>query len=314
MADGQTVTTPTETPAAPAATGSAAFDAARASIAARESKASDDTPVETPAQEPAKVADEPTDATETPSDALELTDEEIKQLSPKDLGTYRKLQKAYTQRSQEHSALKKQFDPWKPLIDAVSADPDKALERLAKERGYTLSRATQDNAVREHTAETVGALPEELQFLEPILKARDQQLMDKIERQIAPMRRTTDAIVSEAAAAETAGTMRAFEAKHPDWKQHEGKMLEIGQKFVPVPGTMTDFEYTEMLYRLATADVTKAEQTRSVIEKINKSAANAEPATPGMNSQRVEHTLPPEGERDIRAAFRAAKNGIVWSK
>lgn len=89
-------------------------------------------------------------------------------------------------------------------------------------------------------------------------------------------------------------------------------MLEIGKKFVPTEGAMTDFEYMETLHQLATANITQAEQTKKVVEKINKAAASAEPNTPGVSSERVEHVLPPPDQRSMRHAYAAAKRGEVW--
>ena len=294
-------------------TGSNAFEAARASVA----KPVDDTPTETPAEETVTVADQPTAPTEEPIDTLDIPEEEVKKLSLKEQKVYRALQKKFTETSQARSALEKQLDSWKPLIDGFSADPDKTLADLAKERGFVLTKQDQDIA-RAHTAETVQSLPEELNFLEPILADRDRRLIEAMRAELAPIRETTNQMLTEAAAAETEGTLKAFESKYPEWKKYEPQMLTLAQKFLPAKGAMTDFEYMEHLYKLSTVDISKAEQTKTVIDKINRSASNAEPPASGISSSRVEHTMPADLASDsssrMRAAWEAAKRGERWTK
>ena len=296
-----------DTTEATVATGAAAFDAARTQIAK-----GDDTSSQ-PAQEPDKVADESTATTDTKPDVLEIPEEDVKKLSLRDQQVYRALQKKFTETSQKHSALEKQLQPWKPLIDAFTENPEQALAQLAEERGFRLAKINQDTqTVERQTAAALSELPPDLDFLKPYFDAYGKQIIETVRREIAPIKETTEHIISEAAAAETQGTLDAFTAKYPEWQKHETQMLELGQKFIPAKGKMTDFEYMEHLYSLATADMRKAEQTKAVISQINKSVGAAETATPGMSSRNVEHTLPPEGKRGIREAFEAAKRGERW--
>ena len=141
-----------------------------------------------------------------------------------------------------------------------------------------------------------------------------KKLMADLRQEIAPVKEAQDAFVSQAVAAETESTMKAFDAKYPGWKKHEAKMLDIGKKFVPASGAMSDFEYLEVLHKLATADLADAEKTKKVVHDINKAVASVEPSHNGVSDSRVDHVLPPSGKRGIREAFEAAKRGEVWTK
>lgn len=310
---------PTETPekAEKAPTGKDAFKAARESLRAQSvdqggDKAPDDTSTAKPAEEPEKVADQPTETAEEPDTIL--NDEELAKLSPKDRANAEKWQAKLTQRGQALSAREKELAQAEQLLKALTDDPDAAIEELAKQRGLTLSKAKQDATVEQKTQEAMSKLPAELEFLRPIFDEFGKQIMESMRGEIQPLRDSQNEIVSKAVAAETTSTIEAFSAKYPEWQKHEGRMLELGQKFMPTAGAMSDFEYMETLYRLATADTTKAEQTKKIIEKINKSAASVEPNTSGVSSDRVEHVLPPPGKRSIRDAFKAASRGERWVK
>ena len=267
----------------------------------------DDTPPETPpAQEPEKPADEPTETGEPP-DTL-LSEEEVRQLSAKDRKLYEKAQKNYTQKTQKLAADRKAMEEWTPLIDGLKADPDATLEKLAKERGFVLQKP-------ETKQESTSAddLPEELKFLEPIFSAREKALEAKIRAEMAPVKDGLDRMTSEAIAAETQSTIAQFSAdpRYSNWKQHEARMLEIGAEFIPAK-PMSDFKYMQHLYTLATAELNEAEQTKKLVTKINKSAANVDPAAPTVQDSRVEHALPPPGSRSMRDAWDAAKRGESW--
>jgi small-conductance mechanosensitive channel len=313
--------TPETTETASAPKGSDAFKAARASVAAQSTDqepeaapapAKDDTTDTPPAEEPA-VTDQPSEVTE-PTDAL-LTPEELAALSPKERAKAEKWQAKLTQESQRQAAQRKELEGMIPLVEALKTNPQAALEEIAKQHGLTLTRNAQDTqTVQARTAEVMAELPQELDFLKPILEGYGQKIIDSLRGEITPIKEAHAAMISEAVAAETQSTLEAFSAKYPDWKKHEPKMLELGKKFIPTAGAMTDFEYMETLHNLATMNVAKAEQTKKAVARINKAAASSEAPTSGMSNERVEHALPPPEKRSMRDAFNAAKRGERWVK
>ncbi len=325
----------TERPAkeTPAPIGKAAFAAAREEIRSRAQSQKDDepetetpesdktTPAEAPpAQEPEPAA-EPSE-TGPPEDTL-LSPDEVSKLSAKDRKLYEKAQKVFTQKTQkiaaerkEYENFRKTFDEWKPLIDAFTNDPDSAIKQIAERRG--LKFAPQDTPIPEQAKETVAQLPEEWQFLKPVFDTLAQRVREETLREvrgeIEPIRAAQDMAISNAVAAETKSTLEAFSAKYPGWQKLEPKMLELGAKFMPAEGAMTDFEYMETLYKLVNEPQTNADQTRRVIDKINKVVENSEPITNGTPEARVEHIMPNDvtPRNRLRKAAEAARQGIRW--
>lgn len=301
------MSTTEETVTAP--TGKAAFDAARASLSAQSSdhaadtgEGNDTTPEATPTvEDPAPAADPPVETATTDDDGL-LTAAEVEKLSEKERGLYEKAQKNYTLKTQKLAAERKDFEKWKPLIDAISADPEAAIRKLAEERGLKFAEPV-----------TEDTTPEELKFLEPVLSARDKQLEAKIRAELAPLKEGMDRITSEAIAAETQADEAAFEAKYPDYRKLEPRMLELAQDFIPAR-KMEGGKYLAILRTLALAETSEAEKTKKVVEKINKAAANADPVESGIPNSRVEHAIPPPDKRSMRDAWEAAKRGERWVK
>lgn len=295
----------TETPK-----GADAFAAARAAVGTVQ----DDTATETPAEDPAKVADQPTEATDGPDDTL-LTPEELAALPPKDRAKAEKWQAKLTQKAQALSARDKELEEWNPLIEGLKTNPTAALESMAKQLGFTVAKAAAQDTktIEAKTSEALTELPSELEFLRPHFEAFGKKLMDSMRGEIAPIKQAHEQLITEASAAETEATLKAFSAKYPGWEKHEQGMIELGKKILPGTG-MADFEYMETLYKLKTADVSEAEKTRKVVAKINNAAKSSEDRTSGISNERVVHALPPPEKRSMRDAFEAAKRGELWEK
>ncbi len=326
-------TVETDKVATEAPIGKAAFTAAKAEIRARaqsedqdsgEEKPDDTTPAK-PAQEPEKPADALPEAGTT-EDAL-LTPEEVSKLSAGDRKLYEKAQKNYTQKTQKLAADRKaieesraQLDRWKPLADALEQDPDRAIEYLAQQRGMKLIKADQDTeTVQTATDETVAQLPEEWKFLTPLFDQLAKQVEDrtlaKFRAELTPIQQMQELAISNAVAAETKSTIEAFDAKYPNWKQHEPQMLEIGKKFMPAEGAMTDFEYMETLYKLVTASQSEGDRTKAIVEKINRAVSKSEPISQGADSTSVDHVMPKglSSSERFKAAAKAARRGERWT-
>ncbi len=316
-----TVSPDKETPVAAEAsvpTGRAAFAAARAELrsATKETVAEGGDDTSTQPTQQTEVADESQEAT-PPEDSL-LTPAELDSLSPKERAKAEKWQAKLTQKAQRLSAQEKEFQQWQPLVDGLRNDPQATIEAVAKQLGLTVAKA-QDPTKAEVTAKVakaLDALPEELRPLfEPAFENLKQEIMASFDGRLRPIAEAQTAMLTEAAATETTATIEAFSSKYKDWKAYEPKMIEIGQKFVPTAGAMSDFEYMETLYKLATVGISQAEQTKKVIERQNRSAESSEARSAGVQSKTVEHVLPPVGQgRSLRAAYEAAKRGETWTK
>lgn len=316
--DTETVETPvdTSTPdtAAPAKTSADVFREARQQIAAQSKdqgggdqpdSETDNAPASEPSEEPAKPADQ-TPESGDPDETL-LSADEVKKLNPKERSLYEKAQARFTQKTQKIAEERRALAEWTPMIDAFKTNPEDALKRVAAEMGYELTKTGADTT-RQASAETLGDLPPELEPLKPALEA---YLDSKLKNEIEPIRRHQDYIKAQAAAAETEATLKALEAKHPDWQQFESKMMEFGAKIVPT-GQMSELEYLELLYTMATAGRKEAETAKRTVERIQKSAKAAEPQATGVSQERIVQALPPPDQRSLRDAWNAAKEGVSW--
>jgi len=302
--------------------GASAFDSARASVRASSEAPEpetppDDTSASEPAHETETPADEPPE-TGTDTDTV-LSPEQLAKLSAKDRANAEKWQAGLTQRSQalkasenELKARENELKEWLPLIEALKTNPDAAIEQLAQRQGFTVSKA-QRAAAETKAAQTAAELPEELQFLKPVFEEYGKKLLDNLRGEIAPIKQATDQMMTQAVAAETEATLKSFSAKYPGWEKYERAMIEEGKSILPGQG-MDDFKYLERLYKLVTADVTEAEKTKKVVEKINKSAESSEQKKSGVPDSRVAHSLPPPDKRSMRDAYEAAKRGEAWEK
>lgn len=310
------------TTAAPSPTGAAAFDAARASLAQSSKDQSAETKTEDHSSPPPQTA-EPTakaaDQTDEPAESQDtlLSADEVAKLSPKERTAYQKLQAHYTQKTQALAAERKAMEQWKPLITGLETNPSQTLELVAQQLGLSVVKPDPQKAVASEVEAALADLPPELDVFRPVLESFGQKLLSNIKSEIAPIREQTSKMASEAAAAETAATLEAFGAKHPDWKQFEPKMVELAKKFQPTPGAMTDGEFLETMYQLATAGRSEADKTKQIVERINKSVAGSEEKTSGVANERVEVVMPESVRKDpssrFRAAFEAAKRGERWS-
>ena len=315
-----TETIPTETPKE--ATGKGAFAAARESIRAQSSdQGPEETPPEedqpaveaTPSQEPEKPADETPDTGQT-EDTL-LTTEEVSKLKGKELDLYKKAQANYTQKTQKLAEARKEFEQWQPLIQAFQQNPVDVIRQLAEQQG--LKFAEEAPAPDTTTPQDTG-LPEGWEFLNPILEARDKRIEAKIRAElgaeIQPIKEATSIAQSNAIAAETKANLEAFSTKYPGWQKHEARMIEEMQYFAP--GALDDMQALEKAYKLVTADITKAEQVKETVNRINKAAAAVEPQVNGLEDKRVEHVMPSgltDSGKRFREAAKAAKRGERWT-
>lgn len=213
------------------------------------------------------------------------------------------LNTAFTQKTQ---AIAKHRD----FIEAFEADPKAALTRLAEsfdlQVGDRPSKAATAAAdIQAELAEIVGE--DVAKGLLPIL---DKLTKSMIEREVGPTKQAAATLEAEAANREASALIERFAAKYPDWKKHEAKMEEIGNKIVPVPG-MDDFEYIEMLYTLAKGKSEVATETGKVLTRMVASARSAERPAAGVPAARVAD-VPEGGKVSFDAAWEAAKRGVKW--
>lgn len=310
-----------------------AFEAAETSI----EKPSKET-VEKPAKgdteagkENAKVEQPPveTPPAETTDTEELLSKDEVAKLSSSDQANYKKMQKAYTQKTQALASERKKIENWKEVIEAFEADPAGTLRQLAPRYGLSIAEAQAAAAKEETKQDPVAAITTQLntelrellatpeltpeQTADGITKAVSTAMLaatqQAVRSEVEPLKQRDQARQLEEIATSTQTELEAFGKLHPDWKTHEPKMVELGKKISP-SGDLSVNQYLDMLYRLATLDQSEAAQVNKVVERINKAAASAEPSESAVNTSRVTPARPKRPT--IEEAFEAAEKGVSW--
>lgn len=307
-----------------------AFEAAEQSLAQEPTEKTVEQPAEgdTKAGEKTQTAEQPpveTPPVETTETDELLTKDEVAKLSPEGQANYKKMQKAYTQKTQTLAAERKKLENWQNVIDAFEADPVGTLRKIAPQYGLQFAEAAAKEAeetTQDPNAEVTAQMQTELRELlgpeqealaDGLTKIFDRALrsatQSAVKAEVEPLKQRDQERALEEITTTTETEMKAFGDKHKDWKQHEPKMLEIGKKLLPAEG-MTTADYLETLYYLATKDQSEAEQVNKVVERINKAASSAEPQESAVNTTRVTPARPKRPT--LEEAFEAAEKGIAW--
>lgn len=283
---------------------------------------STDTPVESPppsqdTETPAAgVTDEPADAHAEP-DSL-ITDAEFREIQakfPNDPVKQRKeMNRRFTQTMQE-------LAPFRDLVRAFSKDAKAAIRNLAPQYGLSVSEPSPQEATA-HVSESITADalaqirkdlgPDFDMLAEPIARA----LYGAITRTVTPLREAQEQTQQQQRAREIAEVEResvamfqAFEAKHPDWKQHENAMIAFMERLPNTGGKMPFGDYVEMVYGHVTRDQqihkSVTDGVKAALEKMTKAAQTAESPTPAVPASRVEAA--PRKSGTIREFFHEAK-------
>jgi ubiquitin len=276
---------------------------------------------ETPkAEETKPVESQPEETTE---ESELLTKEEVSKLSESDKASYKKMQKAFTQKTQKLSEERKALEQNQRLIDAFEADPVGTLKALAPKFGLKFAEEEAKKEVQQQAVDTVAEQMKDQ--LRQLLGAENEALADGlanifengikaaipkvVEREVAPIKQAQEQAQFEAVKASTESDLKAFSTRHPDWKTHEKTMLEISKTIIPAPGSDTA-KWLDTLYYLATKDQTAAQQTAAVVKRINEAASKAEPPDTAVNTTRVTPAAPKKPT--FEEAFKAAKSGVAW--
>jgi|GEM_PF-5215091 len=309
-----------------------AYDSAKAELdkPAEVSKPEGETKSEETTKQPEQTTGE-TPAKEAPETEELLSTDEVANLTPEQQATYKKMQKAYTQKTQKLAAERKahaveleRLKSWEPIIESFETSPEETIKRAAKQYGIKLVDEAGAKPVQQSAVDTaVTAMRDRLRQLHgPEHEAYADELANTfqaaleavakevVSREVQPLKAQQEAALQQAAMESTENDLSAMDKRHPGWRDHEQKMLDISRKWQPAEGAnITAAEYLDMLYGLATRDQTRAADTQEVIERINKSARASEPET-AVNAQIVTPARPKRPT--MEEAFDAAKRGVAW--
>lgn len=287
-------------------------------------------PVETPPDKPAPAPEtpapaQPDKAKEQPPDnegsdesQLLLTKEDRAEIQKNPLlaKAYKLMQGDYTRKTMELAEKRKGFESYEPLIESWKKDPQGTARILAQQAGLELApaKAAQEPAKQDTLAILKESLGPDLSFLaDQLAPAIEKIVAARTGESVAPLKQFQETLVAETAAKETAAVMEAFTKAHPDYAKHEPKMVQLIGQLEP-KGDMSQRDYLEMIWHLATKDVQEAESIKQVVQKINEAASKAESPSGAVAAERVAKAPPKFVNLNdaIDKSMEAARRGERW--
>lgn len=226
-----------------------------------------------------------------------LTKQEIEALKSNPEALEKAFKGAFTKKTQELAALRKELEPLTQLLQEFKTDPQKTLQLLATQHGMTLTPAQQ---------QAVATTPSEQELLQTALETYDPAQISKAIEQITEKKYqalSEQNAVQVKAQQAADDTLAKFNQKYPDWKQHEQQISQLAAKFVPAKGA-DGLEYMEMLYHMATKDKTEAQKTKEVLSRMKASAEKSESPNGGVPTSVVAQRPPKPA--NLNAAFKNA--------
>lgn len=244
----------------------------------------------------------------------------------------KELKGVFTKKTQALSEQRKSVEAltkYAPFLQELDRDSVAAIKAAAAHLGLTVSDTRVETKATETAttaAETMAddviaqfrtALGPELDFLADKLAPAIQSLAQNVAKSavgqaVEPLKSAQQTLIDKAATEQRDTVLKSFTDKHPDWKTHEPKMLDIAAKVKPGDG-VDPGEYMETLLYLATKDISEAEITKKVVERMTKTAKGDEgKSTPLPNTQVTIAPPDPSDPHYLRKAFEAAKRGESW--
>jgi hypothetical protein len=250
-----------------------------------------------------EAQNQPAEGAEAPSDEAKL----LAELPPALRTRYNQV---FTQKAQKYAEERKRYEPYAQLIASLEQDPLTTIKALAERAQLIKAPEPGERATDSYVAKLAAIVgEEEAGRLAPILK---EVAKEAIAEEVKPLKAHQEYVSAEFAREQTATVMKAFSDKYPGWEKYESKMLEFSNTLQP--NGMDEGAYLEALYKLATYGVQSAEQTKAIVEKMQKSAAASESVSSGVNASRVAPGPRKYKDTDeaLREAAAAARRGEVW--
>lgn len=228
--------------------------------------------------EPTPAPGETAPAGEEAVDGI-LTDEEFEKLSNDPVALRKALVSDYTKKTQQVAGMRK-------FAEAFEADPQGAIRKLAAGVGISLpepgrpgapSSAEATQTLRDEFAAVLGE-----EAADKLLPIFDKMMQKRME----PVLQSQQTLAGQAALTQAEAVLETFEAKNPEWRKHEAKMVEISKMIQPARGT-DPVKWMDMLYRLATDESSAADKTQQLIDRVTTSVRGSDSRTTGTQGTRV---------------------------
>lgn len=255
---------------------------------------------------------------ETEQDAVAtelIPREQYDQLKTDPAKLEKELVRAVNKKFREVAEQRKALEPYADFIQALDRDAKGTVVALAKQLGIQIPDVKPADEPAKGTTTDIGeiimtdvrkALGPEYEDLADRLAPAMRRVAETVARVVAePIARKQEEIISESATRETQSALAALTQRHPDWKDHEQEMVALGEKFPPGQG-VTEVEYLDTLYFLATREKQNGEAVRRTVDRMKKSAESAKPPS---SVQESHVAVRPPGPPSFREAYEAAKRG-----
>jgi len=192
----------------------------------------------------------------------------------------KELNRAATKKFQELSGERKRLAPYAEFVKAYEANPRAAASELAQQLGIEIVKPKSE-VKAEAAVEAVSD-----QIKEGVRKALGPEYEDLADRlgeaihsaaslivgeAIKPLQEGQNTLITESSARESEIILRSFAKDHPDWKDHESAMVALTKK-MPVGSGMSEREYLDNIYILATSSGKEGDATKKAAKRMVASA------------------------------------------
>jgi len=278
----------------------------------------------------------PDEATEEVPKEEETTEEEPLGLSPEllqrinespdALEVYKSMQSGFTKKTQELAEQRKSNQEKADIADWIRANPDAALEELARIQKRSLVKAgspetkseppvSQEVVVDELTKTWEKKLgPEASSILKPLIEETAAAVTaNLIKTQIDPLRERTDALDSAKNAAGIESRIKSFGASKTeggqDWNQEISDEMARSMEHIDAGPNATFDQYMDSLYGSVMYQRGRTTLKKSEIKRLKKAKSTAEPSTTVRTTTPAASLI--TGEMTERDAIRAATEAAI---
>jgi len=293
-----------------------------------EQEAKSETKTEEAATATEEKPEEKTEETTEEENELNLSADDLKLINddPKLLKAYKSMQRGLTQKTTGLADTRKQHEENTKMIEYIRANPDAAVEEMARTRGYIITKKSGEDAakadVAEATSDTIDALmekyskdlgPESAKLLLPMMKEVAQTIATQAINPIAQQQQFLDRSAKErgiSAAVHEFGA--AVKEQGEDWSEDiQTQMSEMMDRVVP--GEQTNIQdYLGTLYDAVTAKTARATAVKTQLTRLRKAKDEAEPTHAVRPAPKTAETITSDmSERDaIAMATRQAEEEV----
>lgn len=213
-----------------------------------------------------------------------IDDEKFNALKDDPAALRKELQAAATKKFQRLSKARKIVEPYADFISAFEEDQIGAATALAEQLGIKVEKPKNEAeaekaAVKlsERVAAKIKAAlgPDYEDLADKIAAGVHEAGVEMFNELAAPIIEDQKRLINDSAMTVANTVIKDFEKAHPDWKKHEKAMTAMMAKHPP-SGKVTEREYLEDIYTLATNRKAIGEKVKKTIAKMTRNVQRSE--------------------------------------